>query len=79
MRSWIAIPVAGALACGGGMHPQAPVPTPAAPAPAPAVTTGRAAGAEVVTAADVRRRIFIVADDSLRGRATPSADRKSVV
>src|ERR1051325_5777596 len=74
MRSWIMFAVVAALACSGGMHTQAPVPTPAPPAPAPTVTTGRAGrGPETVTAADVRKRIYIVADDSLRGRATPSA------
>ncbi len=73
MRSWIAFPVAGAVACGGGMHTQAPAPTPAPPPTAPTVTTGRAMGPASITAEDVRRRIFLVADDSMRGRATPSA------
>ena len=74
MRSWIAIVAAGALACGGGgRHTQAPVPAPAAPAPAPTVTPGRPGGADAVNAADVRRRIYSIADDSMRGRATPSA------
>lgn len=73
MRSWITFPVAAALACSGGMHTQAPVPTRPAPAPAPTVTTGRTFGAAAVTADDVRKRIYIVADDSMRGRATPSA------
>lgn len=73
MRSWITFPVAAALACSGGMHTQAPVPTRPAPAPAPTVTTGRTSGAAAVTADDVRKRIYIVADDSMRGRATPSA------
>ncbi|MDH4131805.1 MAG: M20/M25/M40 family metallo-hydrolase [Gemmatimonadota bacterium] len=40
--------------------------TPASPAPA----AGR--GAESITAEDVRRRIFLIADDSMGGRGTPS-------
>ncbi len=78
MRSWITILLAGAVACGGGMHSQAPVPAPAPPAPAPTVVTGRASGPASVTAEDVRHRIYLVADDSMRGRATPSAGLETI-
>src|SRR2546430_12595384 len=35
-------------------------------------------GVASITAADVRRRIEIVADDSMRGRATPSPELEQV-
>jgi hypothetical protein len=36
------------------------------------VAPSAARGAETITAADVRRRIFVIADDSMMGRDTPS-------
>lgn len=58
-----------AIACSGGYRTQ-PATTPA-PAPAPAPL---AVGVASITSEDVRRRIFLIADDSMRGRATPSAE-----
>ena len=57
-----------ALACGTGQV--------AHPATAPAPVAGRTApvGVASITAADVRERIFRIADDSMRGRATPSPE-----
>jgi hypothetical protein len=56
-----------ALACGGhGLQP-AVAPTPAVPPTAPV-------GAASITADDVRGRIYRIADDSMRGRATPSPE-----
>lgn len=43
----------------------------APPAPAP-VSTPAPRGVETITAASVRQRIFVVADDSMAGRGTPS-------
>jgi hypothetical protein len=57
--------IASALAC-GGTAPQTP--TPVAPPTAPAAPTGAA----TITADDVRRRIYLIADDSMAGRGTPS-------
>jgi hypothetical protein len=56
---WAAMLVATGCASGPG----------ASSAPAPAA----ARGAESITAGDVRRRIFLIADDSMGGRGTPSA------
>jgi hypothetical protein len=58
-----------ALACSGGYRTQ-PAASPA-PAPAPATLE---VGVASITSEDVRRRIFLIADDSMRGRATPSAE-----
>jgi peptidase M28-like protein len=57
-----------ALACGTGQvaHP--------ATAPAPVAARKAPVGVASITAADVRERIFRIADDSMRGRATPSPE-----
>src|SRR6478736_1617400 len=43
-----------------------------------AAPSGRATGAASITAADVRRRIFLIADDSMMGRGTPSKGLETV-
>ena len=60
----LALLAASPLAAQTATHASAP----AVPAPSPAVT--KAAG--TITAADVQRRINIIADDSMMGRDTPS-------
>ena len=57
--------IATAVACGGAARQ---TPTPVAPPTAPAPP----AGAATITADDVRRRIFLIGDDSMAGRGTPS-------
>ena len=59
MRNHSPVLIALLAACGGG-------PTPMAPAP---VAGG---GAASITASDIARRIGVIADDSMLGRATPS-------
>ncbi|HVX89756.1 MAG TPA: hypothetical protein VG940_12560, partial [Gemmatimonadales bacterium] len=47
--------------------------TPASNAPAPrAVAAAPGVGVHSITAADVSRRIHLIADDSMMGRGTPS-------
>jgi hypothetical protein len=68
MRFIRVTPLAAALACSSGhMH------TPAA-APAPAAVPSAQRGVASITAEDVRQRIYRIADDSMRGRATPSPE-----
>lgn len=68
MRPWRVILPAFALACGTGRGSQPA----AAPTPTAAPTTP--GGVASITASDVRGRIFRIADDSMRGRATPSPE-----
>lgn len=60
------LPLTLALAC-------AHTPSPAV-APAPAAAPLPARGAASITALDVRQRMYRIADDSMRGRATPSPE-----
>jgi hypothetical protein len=65
MRRWLLVLTAlAAPACGGG-----PAPAPVTPAAAPAAPPDAAAS---ITAADVSRRVHVIADDSMGGRGTPS-------
>lgn len=59
------------LACGGTAPQQAPTPE-SRPAPGPAVAPAPPSGASAITAEEVKRRIFLIADDSMGGRGTPS-------
>ena len=51
------------------LHGQRPT-----PAPGPAAPLAPSSGAATITAEDVRQRILRIADDSMRGRATPSPE-----
>jgi hypothetical protein len=68
MRHLSVMSLAAALACSTGQG-SSPAATPV-PAAAPAAPIGVAS----ITAADVRQRIYRIADDSMRGRATPSPE-----
>jgi hypothetical protein len=68
MRLMRFTPLAAALACTAG-HAQSP-----AAAPAPVAATAAQRGVASITAEDVRQRIYRIADDSMRGRATPSPE-----
>src|SRR5262245_53241795 len=46
--------------------------------PAPTAAAAQAAAVATITEADYRRRISILADDSMRGRATPSPELEEV-
>lgn len=63
--------IVGAFAC-GGPAPQSPTPV-SSPAATPAVAPTPYRGAGAISADGVRRRIFLIADDSMGGRGTPSA------
>jgi len=56
----------------------APLPPLAAQSPAARDAAGIRRAAESITAADIRRRIGIIADDSMLGRATPSPQLEEV-
>lgn len=64
--------LAAVLACGGqAPQPPTPVPNPVQATPAP-VVPATPSGAAAITPDGVRRRIFLIADDSMGGRGTPS-------
>ena len=63
--------LAAVLAC-SGPTPQTPTPV-ANPAPAAPAAPSTPTGAAAITAEGVRQRVFLIADDSMGGRGTPSA------
>jgi peptidase M28-like protein len=68
MRLLVVIPLAVVLACSSGQRPSP------ATAPSPAAAPVAPGGVATITAEDVRQRIYRIADDSMRGRATPSPE-----